>query len=655
MPEERLELISAVSEENHDALDDLADRLDEVDDQIAQAGGGENKIEIDVEIDGLTTTLGKLEAIDERLDSIDDSNVSIDGPEIEHTGSRAMATSGGFPGFPDNYEPDNDEGVTGRGDIFTSRNHPSINKPSFDDVMNVDKKLITSANPETPFDGPFGAGTGVAGNRRIMELMDVLDGEGGKLQRQIDDLDAVDKLLGGDNDVDVSVDEMRAMEGVEVPALDDDMAGFDDLAVSGEDKSFKKRLDGLKEQVRELQFTMGTFHQIIASIIPFLGVFVGAMPAAITGLVTLGGAALIAAGALAGIGGLGLMGIGMDGSGGISIDAINEALSGLKDSFVDAFAPLSQKFAPLIQTTITELERMMGPLAGAASLLTEFQDTFMGAMRTATDILPGLVQTSLSFAQATLPLLEGIASFILNKDILGFLSNQLANALPELAILGNVLVEMLPAIVRISQGFLLFASALAVPIGLISYLINTIPYLGQVLGLLGASFLGLIGISTLYTIQTVAATKATLNLARSIVGTAISGLKSFALALKPMILQLHAYTISTLGATYGTIALVGALTLGIGAVAIFASQFAILGGNIKEATKNLRQFANTKNAMDGGTSFGTGVGTGGGSRATAYRDNSTTIIQAGDRDSAARQQYSSSYEKQQHVDNIFSG
>jgi len=622
--QERLELTSAVEEEGHNRLDELADKLDEVDNSLQRAGSNSDDevfIDIDFDDDALVSALGKLEALDERLESIDDADVSIDGPAMG--GGTAMATSGGFPGFPDDYEPDNEEKVTGRGDIFASRNHPSLNKPSFDDVMNVDKKLITSANPETPFDGPFGVGTGVADDGRIRELINVLE----------DNTEQFSPFDVGEHDGGSTI-QMERNVGLAAEGIDADI-GSELIAAQrkamdamGDDNDdFRNKLKELKIGIRDLQFTMGTFHQIIASVIPFLGVFVGAMPAAITGVVALGGAALAAAGALAAVGGLGLLGLSLQGQAGVTMGPIQDALNQLKNSFLDAFAPLAREFAPVIENTITELDMMMGPLSSAAGALTQFRNIFMDMAGGLTDTLPSLVSDTLAFSQAAMPVLSGVATFIMGKDLLGFLANQLALALRELFALGTALVEILPAIVRISQGFLQFASMLALPIHAISILINTFPILGQVLGMVGAAFLTFIGISTLYTAATAEATLATIGFMKSLAGTALAAMTKAAVALKPLILQLHAYTISALGAYWGTVALVSALTLGIGVVGILAGQFAALGGNIKDATKNLKQFSNRKNAL-GSTSFNSGTSTGGG-YGSAYRDNSTTIIQAG--------------------------
>jgi len=224
------------------------------------------------------------------------------------------------------------------------------------------------------------------------------------------------------------------------------------------------------------------------------------------------------------------------------------------------------------------------------------------------------------------------------------MANQLAESLPALWILGLAFAEILPAVIRLSQGFLLMSSIILGLVGMVAWLVNTFRVLAPVIGLVIGLYATLITASTLYSIVTASAIKTMVRFAASLV-------MRLAPALQTAIANLIGYTISTEAAYWATVALISAVTLGVGAVSALAGGFGLLDSNIKDATKSLRKFANGSNAL-GSTYFNSGSVTGGG-YGSAYRDNSTTIIQAGDRDSAARQQYSSSYERQQHVDNVF--
>jgi len=330
------------------------------------------------------------------------------------------------------------------------------------------------------------------------------------------------------------------------------------------------------------------------------------------------------------------------------MEPLNEMFNDVGDAFVDAFAPLSMTFAPLIRDAATELETLMGPLATAASGLQMFTDEFSALTQTAGNVLPSMVSMSLRFADAVMPVLSGIGQYLLQKDIFGFMANQLALSLPFLTMLGQEFMKILPAIIRVSQGLLMIATGLIMMVGLVARSINILGKYGAVIGLLIGSYLTLVTASTLVSIVTGQMITAIARFGAVIMFKVIPSLKS-------AVISLANYTGMSVAAATATMVLVSAITLGVGAVTILSSQFAILGSNIGDATKNLRQFARTSNGL-GSTNIGaTGSGFGSGGRAGFYQDNSTTVIQAGDRDSAARQQYSSEYEHQQHVDSVFGG
>jgi len=277
-----------------------------------------------------------------------------------------------------------------------------------------------------------------------------------------------------------------------------------------------------------------------------------------------------------------------------------------------------------------------------------FTDEFSTLTQTTGNVLPSMVSMSLRFADAVMPVLAGIGHYLLQKDIFGFMANQLASALPQLIQLGVAFAQILPAIIRISQGFLVFATGIITALGLMSRFINAMGILAPIIGGVISLYLGLITASTIYSIVTAKAVTAIVRFAAAL-------LVKLAPAVAKGIATLTGYTLTTWQAYAATVALIGALTLGVGAVAAMSGGFAALNSNIGDATKNLRQFAKTSNGL-GSTNIGaTGSGFGGGGRAGFYQNNSTTVIQAGDKDSAARQQYSSEYEHQQHVDSVFGG
>lgn len=636
MPEEeRLELTSAVMAENHGELDRLADSLDDVDDAIRQAGSGEDKVKIDVEVTGIGRAIGELEALESELDEIGDRFDELDigtndtGKLFDDLNKAEQKSAADFIG-PYQFQ-DKPDTSAGGGSGAVADGDGSNDLFSVDNIDLFDEH----ASPFLDY-GKLGERGG-----ETSRINDILTKD---ISELVEFDKAVELAIDPDSDVDRStLSGITGFDGPEAFSNAVEKLNAEGITRLGRDK--RTGTGRLKDAAERLRFTMGAFHQILAGAIPIFAVFVGALPAAITGLVALGGAALIAAGALAAIGGLGIMGMSLQQSGEVGFGAINEELNGLKNSFIDSFAPLSRTFAPTLRDAITQVDMMIGPLATASSQLTQFKDDFDALVGGATNAIPSLVDNTLRFAHATMPMLTGLSQFLGNQDIFGFLATQLANAWPMMVATGKALVQIMPAIIRVSQGFFMVASGLLRVFGIASMLINQFPLLGQAIGFIAAGFLTLVGVSTMYYIATTKATGAALTFAATMV-------TRMAPALQSAILQLTGYAISATTAYWATVALVGAITLGIGAVAGLASGFGLLSNNISSATGELRKFANTGNSL-GGDSFSASGGTRGAGNRASYYDNSTTVIEAGDKDSAARQQYSSDYEHQQHVDSIF--
>lgn len=600
--EERLDLVSSVEDEFSEPLERLETALEDVDNEITQTGDGLDSVQIDVDLNGVETAIAELETLEKQLDRVErDVNIAVDRDmTVGAGGGDAVAmTSGGRRGYEfDNIDDkfpsivDNDENVLNRG----------MNSMHSHAALDADKQLATSANPATMFDAPFGRGTGVAGDD-IGDAIETVFGE-----------------MGGDRSL---------------------RRRFRDAVPDG---------DKLEEVMEDLRFDMSKFYRVFAALIPLVGVFVGALPAAITGVIALGTAALGAAGALAGIGALGAAGYSLQQSGELSMEPITERLGEVTDAFAEAFGPLARKFAPVFEEALLSIEQMAGPLAQASSGLLAFRDEFEGMFNFLEGAIPSAVSGILSFTEAAMPIIDGIINTIIEADILGFLSNQLAEALPQLVSLASTIANLIPAIVHLSQGFLVVAQVIGIMLSPLITMINTFPVLGKVLGLVIGSFLTLVSLISLHNVLMSGASLAVLNYAKVAGSYLVAGLIAAYEAMLTYTGSTVAATVATAALTVAVATLVGVLTLGVGAL---ASHFFGLGKNIKGARKELERFNQTGTAL-GSNSFGSpsGVGPNGQS---AYHDNSTTIIQAGDRDDAARQQYSSAYEKQQHVDSVFGG
>jgi hypothetical protein len=641
MAEERLELDVTVTGD-FDDLEVLGQQLEDVDREITQAGSGEDTVGIDVDA-RTTEAMVELEAINQQITRIDDATVDVDtdvsDPDIldadTRVGEEGIVASfhetevpdanvdDGFRGLFDDAEDFDNPGETR---VFSPDAHEQLDGVREVDIdgatVYLDDKLSGVRSGNVP--GISGGGHGGGGGGGVSA-----DGDGGGMPRRGERFASFGDL--GTN---------WREQAVAAPPVD------------YRDATNVRRQGGLftnlKRDISQLQFTARSFHQAMAAVIPLFGVFVGALPSAIAALGGLATAAIGAVGALGAIGGLGAVGFSLQESGEVSMKPITERLDEIGDTFFDAFEPLAREFAPVFRYALDSLEQMAGPLADASSALTAFTDDFRGAVDFISGSIPSLVGGMLEFADAAMPVLSEFFSALANSDILGVLASHLDQALIPLYAMANGFAQIIPAILKISQGFLIVAGSITYFLGLVSRLINTFPFLAEMIGLASGAFLTLIAYVSISSLVTGGLIGKAYALAATMGGRVVS-------AVGKAVTAMLGYTATTWQAYFATAALVGVLTLGLGVLLPkIIDHFDILGSNIGDAQSKLEEFEKTKQGMRGDIGTDVGVsGMGGGSN--PYVDNSTTVINAGNRDDAARQQYGNSWEKQQHVDSVFGG
>ncbi len=681
--QERLNLVSAVEDEFSEPLERLENSLDSVDDEIRQTGGGTDKIQIDTEVTGVSQAIGELQALDSAISAInDDITLSVDTDFDNVLDDDVRVNSGGRGSQFINEE-------TGQ---FTSANNALDRQ--FSDISNaiedelsatsdvsidaghVDVDAASTTGTQTPAmpDGDSEPAMATSGGT----TSDLFTGDNADLWRDTlepffdeeefarrgGEVTRAEDLLDRDISELVELDEAtrRAFDSnsnIDFSTLQGLTSGPDDfissldtldkegLTLLGED-GLKKDTKRLTKNFQRLRFTMGTFHNILAGLMPLMGVFIGAIPAAVVGLGALATAAIGAAAALGGIGALGAMGIMLSETGELNTKPIRERLSEVSDSFVEAFSPLAQQFAPVVNSAIDEVDSMMGPLATASAGLMQFRDEFKATVGFITSNLPSFIATALAFSDAAMPLLTGVMETVSGMNLFGYLATQLHIALPALVRIGSALMQILPAVVNLSQGFLEVASVLSLVIGRFSWLLNLSPMLTTVLGGLLGTLLVLVTATTLYSIAQQGLIGTSLGLAKSLFVATGAKLKSAAAS---------AYaTMANWGLFYSMLAVISATVVGIAVVGVLADRFGSLAGNAANAREELEKFASVNNGLNTiSTENGWGGQSNGNRGSSIYQDNSTTVIYADGKDSAARQQYSSSYEQKQHVDSIFGG
>jgi hypothetical protein len=612
--EERLNLVSKVEDEFTEPLERLEQSLRSVDDQIRDTGRGRDHVRIDVEVNS-GDAVAELEALDAAAETLEDEAVVDIESERDIADPTVSASGGGGGGgvamtdageeqrtfaisnwgeWADELGPYLDTNALANRGGEVTRLDMAL-EDGLDDVVDMDELVRRSRDPDSNITG-----------------------------RTISDL-----TTGGVNE---------AMDALDVINREDDS-----LTMLGASPDASKQFRRMKKSLADMRFTMGHFHQMIASVIPILGVFVGALPAAIVGVGALATAALGAAAALGGIAGLGAVGMMLTREGGLSTDSLMQRLREVGDSYLEAFAPLARSLAPVMESAIASVERMSGPLADASAGLLAFRDEFQGVTAFITGALPSFTNELLAFSHAAAPLVADVVGAISGVDFFGFFAQELASAWPALVMMGQAITQILPAIVHLSQGFLVVAAVLTGVVGMVSMLANQFPMLTTAIGAVIGALVILISVTTLYTIATNGLVSASLTAAKSLLWTTGAYIRQAGAAIVGAVANMtFAQSLALVAST---------MLIGIPLAAMLAEKFGDLAGNISNARKELDKFANSKNAMNGDIPVGGSSATGG--AANPYIDNSTTVINAGDRDSAARQQYSSSYEKHQYRDSVF--
>ena len=662
MPREKLTL-DVETQFDDDDLDRLESSLDSIDRSIADTGDGRDEVGIDFRAD-IGEAMGEIASLQSQIEAInDDITIDVDvnrdtiGAVGAGGGNTELATSGGRQSLSHLIPEDiaRDEGIANR--MSESVAVPVRGRNSFqeqliasafedadvdlsDDVLE-ELTTATTANPPTHFDGPFGQGTGSIDNdQRVKNLMQVLDGENA-LPEQIGEVDIEDILTPNrDSNAGLAAEGLPSGAAVSLRQAQMDMPEFDD---SIRDRSaFRRFLDASDDFVEEFinfEFTIESFHKIFASLVPLAVAFVGAMPAAISALIGLAGAALAAAGAIGAVGLLGLGGMALQGDGTFDVSRVTDRLRGIADAFITAFTPLMESLAPVVQSAFTQIELMSGPLATASEGLMEFRGVFDKLIGGVTQYIPNLVASVVQFADVFMPMVEGFGAFLANANFLQFFANQLNRLQGPIRAFIIGIKQVIPLIVTLSEGIFTVISVLALMAGGIALLINKVPFLAQVIGAFVGAALIAATITTLWTLASVALTG---SLGAS-AGAMLTAAKSSLVAAASF--QAGAASAFLFWST---------LLIGIAAAGYFVSRMKDVENQIANANSELQKFNELANA-DTPDSIGVGTTTGSSTGQRSGGNVYKTIIDANGQDEAARQQYSNSYERQQHTDAVFGG
>lgn len=424
---------------------------------------------------------------------------------------------------------------------------------------------------------------------------------------------------GGDGDIGRLLRTQVAQMGRIIRDVNADM---DDMG-----RSFANTMSAADKAADSFDITnirMSDMHNAMAQLLPTLVVFIGALPAAVAGIVALGAAAFAAAAGLAAIGGFGLMGAASARGDGDMMEGAQDILNEVTSDFTDAFSDISQRLAPLFEDFLDGLDRMFQQIANLEGILMNLTDEARAFGDFMSEWMVGLIRDLGLMAEAFAPVFGMIADFAEDMDLLEALTVFMSEALPDLVIMNRLLIGLLTRLTGMSQGFLEVANAVGIFLSFLFQLLNVMGFTNKEIGiligfllisitvvnLLSATFIRALIPALLqagsYLIGMAGAVLSSNTTLLSYIGT-VSGASLASLAFSVSLYQILAALIVVTGGVYALIAAVGFLS----------SQFADVGADIDSATDSLEDFQAQQDSMGSGgqnpyrdpdTPLGTGTG-----------------------------------------------
>jgi len=375
------------------------------------------------------------------------------------------------------------------------------------------------------------------------------------------------------------------------------------LRAMGPGRSTKGLLESMPGFERISNISGNEINKLVSQIAVLLSTFIGAIPAVVAGLVALGTAAVGAAIGLAAIGGLAALGASMGSEEGF-MENLKSTAKELIESFTDAFGPIAKELAPLFDMAVDGLKQLFQDIADSGAVLLNFREEAIALGKVLGNFLADTFVRLIAFADAASRTFSAFSDTF-DMNILGGLAAVLARIGDELGALFYLILEGLPGLVRLSEGFLRASLVVAFFIFAIFKVIEVLGPLGDVL----AMVIGFIG---LYAAGLLVASTVTNIFAGTAVAAAVKGLGSMIWAFGAQITALFGYigTISTAIAatvafTVAVTVLYGILTFGvvplIGAV---SSKFNILSNDIGMAADELERFSQQSDKLGAGSGAG---------------------------------------------------
>jgi len=224
------------------------------------------------------------------------------------------------------------------------------------------------------------------------------------------------------------------------------------------------------------------------------------VPALIGAFVTLYAAAITAAGALAALTGLAAIGFAMeDGTTNLDTERLQEALSDVRQDFLEAFAPIAERLEPLFRDGLDGLERFFNALAQEGDALIALTDEARAFGGFLIDFIPSALRDLAALVSALSDEFGGIGRFLernFTRIIRGMVETAV-EALPAISQMLQLIASMIPPLIRMSIGFVKVTSAILAFFGAIGDLLGMLGVGSETIGFVIASVLTLVSATLL--------------------------------------------------------------------------------------------------------------------------------------------------------------
>lgn len=370
-------------------------------------------------------------------------------------------------------------------------------------------------------------------------------------------------------------------------------------------RNFRRDMSEAVGEFADLRLSMGILMNIMASLVPLLVVFVGALPSAIAGLGALAAAGLAAAGALAGVVGLGLGAMLFEG-GELNVAEAQQHLQELLDTFLEAFGPLMEAMRPVAETLFREAEFLIRDMAVALEGLIDMTGDANAAIEWVADVMAAATAEAVAFAEAAMPVMSFIVGGLAGIDWFGIFADVIADTLPLLTEFAATIMRMAPVIYELSLGFFEVTNSIFLLFAVLWTLVDIFPGLAEAMGTVISLLLVAVTASALYSLAT--------STVISRVTGAIATLGSYAAATLIAISQTYGMAAAFLAAAAAAAAFYATITLGLSLLTSAVGGAVGLQTEVGGAADEMRRFANqsrranvpgqSRSGAGGGPSYG---------------------------------------------------